>query len=662
MRVVEVQRMSKMIKVVFPDGNVKEFNEEVTAFEIADGISHGLAKACIGAAYNGKVVDLSAPLSSADSDTVNLTLIKKEDDLAPELYRHTLAHVMAQAVVRLFGAENVSLGIGPTIENGFYYDIEIKDKQITDEDLPKIEKEMKKIIKANYPLEKFELPREEAIALMEEAGQNYKVELIRDLPEGEVISFYKQGEFTDLCRGPHLPSTGKIKDFKLLSLAGAYWRGSEKNPMLQRIYATAFDSQEKLEDYLNYLEEAKRRDHRRLGPQLGLFIMNDAAAGMPFFLPKGTMSILELQAMWRKLHKEAGYVEVMSPLIMNQQLWKQSGHWDHYQENMYFIEKDEQIFAVKPMNCPGHILMYKSDAVSYRQLPWRMAEFGKVHRYEMSGALHGLFRVRSFTQDDAHLFITQDQIVDELVGVIKLVDKMYSLFGFEYEIELSTKPENSMGTEEQWEVATQGLIDALKVTGTAYRVNEGDGAFYGPKIDFHIKDCLGRTWQCATCQLDFQMPERFDMTYIGADNEEHRPTMIHRTIFGSLERFFGILIEHFAGAFPAWLAPTQVMALPIADRHIPEVEKVKKQLEEAGLRVEIDGRSKKVNYKIREAQLKKIPYMIIMGDNEIEEGKVSLRLRSGKEIQGLEIGKFIEMVKDEVASYSLTSSFEEYEG
>lgn len=651
--------MSKQIIVVFPDNTKKEFSEELTAYDIAKDISEGLAKAVIGAIYNGKMVDLSTPLKQVAEDTVNLKLIKKEDEEAKGIYRHTLAHIMAQAVTRLFGPDRVALGIGPTIENGFYYDIEIKDGQITEEDLPKIEKEMKKIIKANYPISRFELPRQEALKLMAETGQHYKVELIKDLPETEAISFYKQDDFVDLCRGPHLPSTGKIKSFKLLSLAGAYWRGDEHNPMLQRIYATAFPSDEELEQYLKFIEEAKKRDHRKLGPQLDLFIMDDAAAGMPFFLPKGAMSLLQLMEMWRKFHKEAGYVEVMTPLIMHQDLWKQSGHWDHYRENMYFIEKDEQHYAVKPMNCPGHIIMYKKDAISYRQLPWRMAEFGKVHRYEMSGVLHGLFRVRAFTQDDAHLFITPEQIVPELIGVVKLVDKMYKLFGFDYEVELSTRPDNSMGTQEQWDTATQGLIEALEATGTAYTINEGDGAFYGPKIDFHIKDSLGRTWQCATCQLDFQMPERFDMTYIAADNEEHRPTMIHRTILGSLERFFGILIEHFAGALPTWIAPVQVMILPIADRHIPNVEELKSKLEAAGLRVETDGRSKKVNYKIREAQLKKIPYMIIIGDNEIETGKISLRLRSEKEIKDMDINLFISQINQEIADYALISPFEQ---
>jgi len=651
--------MSKTITVVFPDNTKREFSGELTAYDIAKDISEGLARAIIGATYNGKPVDLSTPLEQAESDTVSLKLLKKSDEEAKGIYRHTLAHVMAQAVTRLFGPDRVALGIGPTIENGFYYDIELKDGQITEEDLPKIEKEMKKIIKANYPISRFEKPRDEAIKMMEESGQNYKVELIKDLPENEAISFYKQDDFVDLCRGPHLPSTGKIKSFKLLSLAGAYWRGDEHNPMLQRIYATAFENNEALEQYLTFIEEAKKRDHRKLGPQLDLFIMNEAASGMPFFLPKGTTSLLQLMEMWRKFHTKAGYVEVMTPLIMHQDLWKQSGHWDHYRENMYFIEKDEQHFAVKPMNCPGHIIMYKNDAISYRQLPWRMAEFGKVHRYEMSGVLHGLFRVRSFTQDDAHLFITPEQIVPELIGVVQLVDKMYKLFGFEYEVELSTRPENSMGTQEQWDTATEGLKEALEATETVYRINEGDGAFYGPKIDFHIKDSLGRTWQCATCQLDFQMPERFDMTYIAADNEEHRPTMIHRTILGSLERFFGILIEHFAGALPTWIAPTQVMVLPIADRHIPEVQKLKEKLEAVGLRVEMDGRSKKVNYKIREAQLKKIPYMVIMGDNEIESGKISLRLRSEREIKDMDLNHFIEQVNEEIRDYSLDSPFEE---
>jgi len=494
---------------------------------------------------------------------------------------------------------------------------------------------------------------------MEDKGQKYKVELIKDLPEGEKISFYKQGEFVDLCRGPHTPTTGKIKNFKILSLAGAYWRGNEKNPMLQRLYATAFADIQGLEDYLNFIEEAKKRDHRKLGPQLGLFIMNDVAAGMPFFLPKGTVALGEVMNMWRKFHKEAGYEEVITPLIMHENLWHQSGHWDHYRDNMYFIEKDEAAYAVKPMNCPGHIIIYKKDAVSYRDLPWRMCEFGKVHRYEKSGQLHGLFRVRAFTQDDAHIFCTEENVKEEVVKVIELVSKIYNVFGFDYAVELSTRPEDSMGSDEQWELATESLRQALETVGMDYVVNEGDGAFYGPKIDFHVRDSLGRTWQCATIQLDFQMPERFDLHYIASDNEEHRPVMLHRTVLGSLERFFGVLIEHFAGSFPAWMAPTQVKLLPIADRHHEYSFKVKEQMEKAGLRVDVDARAKKINYKIREAQLQKTPYMMIIGDKECESETVSLRLRNGTDLGDVPISEFVEKVTQEVESYSQESIFEQ---
>ncbi len=659
MGVLEVFHMSEQIKVIFPDGMEKSFPGESSSMQIAESISSGLARTVIGARLNGKLFDLNTPISEAGESEVRIELLKKEDRESESFYRHTLAHVMAQAVTRLFGENRVVLGIGPTIENGFYYDIELKDGVIKEEDIPAIEDEMKKIVKENLPLERFELPRDEAIAFMLEKGQNYKVELIKDLPEGEKISFYRQGEFVDLCRGPHVPSTGRIKNFKILSLAGAYWRGNEKNPMLQRLYATAFDSKEALEEYLNFIEEAKKRDHRKLGPQLGLFIMNDVAAGMPFFLPKGTVSLGEIMAMWRKFHKAAGYEEVITPLIMHESLWHQSGHWDHYRDNMYFIEKDETAYAVKPMNCPGHIIIYKKDAVSYRDLPWRMSEFGKVHRYEKSGQLHGLFRVRSFTQDDAHIFCTEENVKQEVVGVIELVSKIYGVFGFQYMVELSTRPENSMGSDEQWELATDSLREALEQVGLDYVVNEGDGAFYGPKIDFHVKDSLGRTWQCATIQLDFQMPERFDLHYIASDNEEHRPVMIHRTVLGSLERFFGVLIEHFAGAFPSWMAPVQVKLLPIADRHHEYSYAIKEKLERSGLRVEIDSRPKKVNYKIREAQLQKIPYMMIIGDKECENEKVSLRLRSGTDLGDVSVTDFIDRVKSEIDVYSISSAFEE---
>jgi len=651
--------MNNSIKVVFPDGSSKNYPSQTTFFQVAEGISKGLASNSLGAAEGERLFDINTPLSEAEKEEINVVFVKKDDPQAEKFYRHTLAHIMAQAVTRLYKDKTVNLGIGPAIENGFYYDIDLGEDQIKEEDIPAIEKEMKKIIEENLPLERFELPRSEAVSFMEEKGQHYKVELIKDLPEGEKISFYRQGEFVDLCRGPHLPRTGMIKNFKILSLAGAYWRGSEKNPMLQRLYGTAFESKEKLTDYLNFLEEAKRRDHRRLGPQLDLILLNtDVAAGMPFFLPNGVISLNELTNMWRKFHKDAGYQEVITPLVMHEKLWHQSGHWDHYRENMYFIEKDGQNYAVKPMNCPGHIIIYKKDSVSYRDLPWKMAEFGKVHRYERSGVLHGLFRVRAFTQDDAHIFCTEDQVRKELVDLINLIDRMYKVFGFEYLVELSTKPENAMGSDKQWEDATEALRDALEETGVNYKINEGDGAFYGPKIDFHVKDSIGRTWQCATVQLDFQMPERFELKYIGQDNNEHRPVMIHRTVFGSLERFFGILIEHFAGAFPTWLAPVQVILLPIADRHVDYSKKVQETLEKAGIRVSVDDRQKKTNYKIREAQMMKIPYMMIIGDREEESGTVSLRLRSERDYGVISVDEFVPEILEETTSLSLESVFE----
>jgi len=603
--------------------------------------------------------DLTRTVGEMGSGEYEIEWVHRDTTEAQSVYRHTMSHILAQAVTHIYGVKNVVLGIGPTIENGFYYDILIDNGAVQEEDLPKIEKEMERIIKENYPIRHFTLPKEEAIALMREKGQPYKVELIEHLPEGEPISFYEQGDFVDLCRGPHLSSTGIIRPFKLLSLAGAYWRGDEKNQMLQRIYGTAFPTNEALKDYLEFLEESKRRDHRRLGPQLGLFhIDTEIAAGMPFFLEKGVIALTELQTVWRKFHKEAGYIEVITPLVMHEKLWRQSGHWDHYRENMYFIEKDEQTYAVKPMNCPGHIIIYKSQARSYRELPWKMAEFGKVHRYERSGVLHGLFRVRSFTQDDAHIFMTEDDIVREATDLIHLIDRMYKVFGFEYRVDLSTRPENSMGSDELWELATESLKKALVETQVDYRINEGDGAFYGPKIDFHIKDCLGRTWQCATVQLDFQMPERFDMTYIGQDNQEHRPVMIHRTVFGSLERFMGILIEHYAGAFPSWLAPVQVSVLPIADRHNDYCQRVKETLANRGIRAQVDSRSKKINYKIRDAQLNKVPYMMVVGDKEVEEEKIALRTRNEKDLGAITLDSFIDVFEKEVKELADHSLFE----
>jgi len=577
-----------------------------------------------------------------------------EDPKAAELYRHTMSHIMAQAIKRLY--KDAKLAIGPTIENGFYYDIDV-DVPLNEEELKKIEAEMKNIIKENLPLEKIVMSSDEAIKYFESQKQPYKVEIIKDIGE-PYVTFYKQGEFVDLCRGPHLPSTGMIKNFKLLNVAGAYWRGDEKNKMLQRIYGTAFYRKEDLESYLTMLEEAEKRDHRKLGPQLDLFSIHpDVAPGMVFFHPKGTVIRRELERYWREEHKKANYVEVVTPMVMNEALWRQSGHWDHYRENMYFTEKENQMYAIKPMNCPGHIMVYKSQTKSYKDLPLRMCELGTVHRYERSGVIHGLFRTRAFTQDDAHIFCTQDQIESEIKGVISLVDKTYKLFGFPYKVELSTRPENSMGSDEIWEISTNALKGALDHIGLDYQINEGDGAFYGPKIDFHVKDSIGRTWQCATIQLDFLMPERFEISYIGSDNLEHRPVMIHRVIYGSIERFIGILIEHYAGAFPTWIAPIQVMVLPISDKHLEYSQGILKALGENDIRAEIDGKPRKINYKIREAQLQKIPYMLIVGDKEVESESAAVRLRNGKDLGDLKVGDFISKISEEIKSRSQNSIF-----
>ena len=637
-----------MVKITLPDGTVKEYEDGITPAEIAKEISEGLFRKAIGAEVNGELWDLNRPI---DFDAT-VKIITLDDEKAPEIYRHTMSHIMAQAVMRYFGADKVKLGIGPVIENGFYYDFEVQGKRITEEDLPKIEEIMKEIIKEDLPIERFELPKDEAIKMMEEKGQTYKVELIKEIDD-DTVSFYKQGEFVDLCRGPHLPSTGKVKHFKLLSLAGAYWRGDERNPMLQRIYGTAFAKKKDLEDHLKMLEEAKRRDHRKLGPQLGLFMIDtDIAPGMPFFLPKGAIVLNELMKFSRELHIEDGYKEVITPLVMNVKLWHQSGHWDHYKENMYFTEKEDTMYAIKPMNCPGHILIFKSSTVSYRDLPVKYFEFGKVHRYERSGVLHGLMRVRAFTQDDAHIFCSEDQIEEEIKGVIMLIDKIYSPFGFTYRAELSTMPEDHMGDESVWRRAEQALQNALDKIGLDYKIAEGEGAFYGPKIDFMIKDSIGREWQCATVQLDFLMPERFDVNYIGADNKEHRVVMIHRAIFGSLERFFGILLEHFAGAFPTWLAPVQVVLIPISDRHVNYAKEVMEKFERNNIRVEIDDRRETLGYRIRDNQMKKVPYMIILGDREEQEKKISVRTRENKEFKGLDLDEFISKILQEINSRS----------
>lgn len=608
------------MKITLKDGSVREYDKSMSVYEIASDISEGLARVAMAGEVNGEVVDLRTVVS----EDCELNILTFQDEGGKDTFRHTSSHILAQAVKRLY--PETKLAIGPAIADGFYYDVD-RDIPFTTEDLEKIEKEMKKIVKEALPVESFTLPREEAIALMKEKEESYKVELIEDLPEDAIISFYKQGEFTDLCAGPHLMNTKTVKAFKLTSLAGAYWRGNEKNKMLTRIYGTSFTKKADLDEYLERLEEAKKRDHRKLGKELGLFMLREEGPGFPFFLPKGMALKNALLEYWREIHTKNGYVEISTPIMLSRHLWETSGHWDHYKENMYTTVIDEQDFAVKPMNCPGGILVYESEPRSYRDLPIRMGELGIVHRHEKSGQMHGLMRVRCFTQDDAHIFMTPEQVKDEIKGVATLIDEVYKMFGFKYHVELSTRPEDSMGSDEDWKLATDALRDALDSLGMDYVVNEGDGAFYGPKIDFHLEDSIGRTWQCGTIQLDFQLPLRFNLEYTGADGEKHRPIMIHRVAFGSIERFIGILIEHFAGAFPTWLAPVQVKVLPISDKHLEYGEKVYAALKDAGIRVEIDTRAEKIGYKIREAQMQKIPYMLVVGAKEEEEGKVSVRSR-----------------------------------
>ena len=608
------------MKITLKDGSVREYDKSMSVFEIASDISEGLARVAMAGEVNGEVVDLRTVLS----DDCELSILTFQDEGGKETFRHTSSHILAQAVKRLY--PETKLAIGPAISDGFYYDLD-RETPFTTEDLEKIEKEMKKIVKEALPIESFTLPREEAIALMKEKEEPYKVELIEDLPEDSIISFYKQGEFTDLCAGPHLMNTKAVKAFKLTSLAGAYWRGNEKNKMLTRIYGTSFTKKADLDEYLTMMEEAKKRDHRKLGKELGLFMLREEGPGFPFFLPKGMALKNALLEYWREIHTKNGYVEISTPIMLSRHLWETSGHWDHYKENMYTTVIDDQDFAVKPMNCPGGILVYESEPRSYRDLPLRMGELGIVHRHEKSGQMHGLMRVRCFTQDDAHIFMTPEQVKDEIKGVALLIDEVYKLFGFKYHVELSTRPEDSMGSDEDWNLATEALREALDALGMDYVVNEGDGAFYGPKIDFHLEDSIGRTWQCGTIQLDFQLPLRFNLEYTGADGEKHRPIMIHRVAFGSIERFIGILIEHFAGAFPTWLAPVQVKVLPISDKHLEYGEKVFEALKEAGIRAEIDTRAEKIGYKIREAQMQKIPYMLVVGAKEEEESLVSVRSR-----------------------------------
>ncbi len=631
-----------MLKITLPDGAIISFDEdEITPLAIAKKISNGLSKKAVAASINGQKSSLSQPIRQ--DCTVNIYTF--DDQEGRDVFRHSSSHILAQAVKRLF--PDTKLGIGPAIKDGFYYDFDSEHK-FTPDDLEKIEAEMQKIIKEDIPYVRQELSRAEAIAFFKERQEPYKVELIEDLPSDAIISIYEQGDFVDLCAGPHLISTGSVKAPKLLSLAGAYWRGSEKNKMLQRIYGTSFPKKADLDDYLYKMEEAKRRDHRKLGTELQLYTFVDEAPGFPLFYPKGMVLRNELENFWREVHRNAGYEEIRTPMIMNRSLWERSGHWEHYQENMYFTEIDEQPYAIKPMNCPGSILLYNSQRHSYRELPLRWGEMGLVHRHELSGVLHGLMRVRAFTQDDAHIFMLPEQIDTEVKGVIKLIASIYEKFGFPYHVELSTRPENSMGSDELWEQATIALENALKEMNVDFIINEGDGAFYGPKIDFHLTDSLDRTWQCGTIQLDFQMPEKFDMTYIGEDGEKHRPVMLHRAALGSMERFIGILTEHYAGAFPTWLSPIQAEVIPVTSHFADYAHQVAQKLKAQGVRVEVDDRNEKVGYKIREAQLQKVPYMLIVGEREVENQTVGVRHRAKGDLGAIAIDEFIGNITKEI--------------
>lgn len=636
-----------MINVTLKGGVVKQFEAGTTVAEIAKSIGMGLYKSACVARIDGKVCDLRTPVNE-DSNVEILTFDNEEGKQA---YWHTTSHIVAQAVKRLY--KDVKLAIGPSIDNGFYYDFDLPEA-FTSDDLTKIEAEIKKIIKENLPLERFELAPAEAEKFMTENGEPYKVELIKEHSDkGENISFYKQGEFTDLCAGPHLMSTGMIKAVKLTQCTGAYWRGDAKNRQLCRVYGISFPKASQLDEYITMLEEAKKRDHRKIGKELELFTIMEEGPGFPFFLPKGMTLKNTLVDYWREIHEAAGYYEIQTPMILNRALWERSGHWDHYKNNMYTTVIDDTDFAIKPMNCPGGILVYKTKMHSYKDLPLRMGELGLVHRHELSGALHGLMRVRCFTQDDAHIFMTREQIKDEIKGVVRLIDKVYSTFGFKYHIELSTKPEDSMGAQEDWDIATDALKAAITELGYDYEINEGDGAFYGPKLDFHLTDCIGRTWQCGTIQLDFQLPERFELEYTGADGAKHRPIMIHRVVFGSIERFIGILTEHFAGAFPLWLAPEQVKILPIADRHLDAANEALAEMKKYGIRATIDSRNEKVGYKIREAQLQKIPYMLVIGDKEAEAGEVAVRSRKDGDKGTMSVAEFIKAAKEEIDTKAL---------
>ncbi|MEG1930138.1 MAG: threonine--tRNA ligase [Anaerovorax sp.] len=630
-----------MINITLKDGSIRQAKEGSSILEIAKSINQSLGKEAVAGVVDGDVQGLSYRVSQ----DCHLDILKFDDEQGKDTFHHTGSHILAQGVKRLF--PQAKLAIGPAIDNGFYYDFDLEHR-FSEEDFPAIEKEMRKIVEANLAIEKFELPRGEAIAFMEAQGEPYKVELINDLPEDAVISFYKQGEFTDLCAGPHLSSTGPEKAIKIMSVAGAYWRGSEKNKMLQRLYATSFPKQKQLDEYIEKLEEAKKRDHRKIGKEMDLFAIFDEGPGFPFFMPKGMIIRNELENFWRQEHRARGYEEIKTPLILSESLWHTSGHWDHYQNNMYFTKIDDGDYAIKPMNCPGSMLAYKRKMYSYRDFPIRIGELGQVHRHELSGALHGLMRVRTFTQDDAHIFMLPEQIKDEIIGVIDFIDFVYNLFGFKYHIELSTKPEDAMGTDEEWELTTGALKEAMDSKGLPYVINEGDGAFYGPKLDFHLEDSLGRTWQCGTIQLDSQMPQRFDLTYIGSDGEKHRPIMIHRVIFGSIERFIGILIEHFAGKFPLWIAPVQVKLLTVTEKFADYAQELGKKLTEAGLRVEVDVRNEKIGYKIREARNERVSYICVIGEKEVNSGQLQVRSSKEGELGAMDVDGFIAKLTEEI--------------
>jgi threonyl-tRNA synthetase len=639
------------IQVKLPDGSSRELPEGGDAFALAKGIGSRLAKAALGARINGEVKAINTPLCDGDEVAI-LTFDTPE---GREIFRHSASHLMASAILRL--RPGAKLTIGPSIEDGFYYDIDV-EPALTEDDFEVIEKEMAAIVKENLPFEGGAWSKADALVYYKERHNEYKVELIEDLEDGAITN-YKHGDFLDLCRGPHLPSTGKIKAYKLLSVAGAYWRGDERRPMLQRVYGTAFPSKKLLDEHLHLLAEAEKRDHRKLGKQLDLFSLHQEGPGFPFFHPNGMIVLNELMEFWREEHRKTDYGEVRTPIILDRALWEKSGHWDHYKENMYFTQIDERDFAVKPMNCPGGMLVYKTGMRSYRDLPLRLAEVGTVHRHEKSGVLHGLFRVRVFTQDDAHIFMMPDQIQEEVIGIIDLVNAMYSVFGLDCAIELSTRPEDSIGSDEMWEEATSGLQKALDAKGLPYTINEGDGAFYGPKIDFHVRDCLKRTWQCATIQLDFAMPEKFDLEYTGADGERHRPVVIHRVVYGSIERFMGVLIEHFGGAFPVWLAPVQVVVIPVAEAYVEYAQSVRDRLFDLGMRVEVDGSAETLKYKIRGAQTRKVPYMLVVGEREQEAGDVSVRYRSKGNLGGMPMEAFIERIQVEIASKALDEAADE---